>query len=339
MNSGYSSTNAKKRNYADFMRKETAFLLKQAYEARKERRYGDCADILELAAERSPDAIEIKELLAWAYKDARHPNKAVWAWEALCELRPDSLEYAKRLSDAAHNRGWHRKAISYYERITHLDPGDAKVWENLVECYAMASEHYTAAQACLNAIEVLKDRGAQSASLYYRAFFYTDIAGRGSPLDYLDSIIKLIKAGGVHAGKVYAGIAVRLLGYYRFSGKRKVFAYIRKIVDLLPETDDSGAADLVYAEAKRGTASAGKSYPGIFGRLFGVLAGSDCRDGDAHSELTRMECGILSGIEVYAPFLRRMKSECPELYALHGSFFDEALSDGKAESMLRKRLK
>ena len=326
-----------RRDPADFLRKEAVYLLKQAHKAKKERRYADCAGILELAVERYPEAIEIKELLARAYENSKNPNKAIWMWEKLCDLAPYNIDYLKNLAYACQRRGWYRKAISKYEQIIHIDPDDINIWEGLVASHGVASEHNVAAEICLNAIETLKARGVESAQLYYHAFFYTDIARQKHSHEYLNSIIKMIKADGGQDKDKYANMIKSLLGYYRYTGERKILSYIRKMVDLLPNVDDYDVADLVYAETKRDIVKVSNNYPVLFEKLFNIVVKEDSFDG-VNYDLMAMECSILNDLDGYRPFLKRLKAECPGLYGLYNGFFDEALGSINPEALLRKRI-
>jgi len=314
----------------DFFRREATYLLKQAYKAREERRLEDCTGILEMAAERCPQSVEIKELLAQAYIDSGNRNKAVWMWEELSALRPNKIEYTRRLADACFARKWYRKAITQYVQIIQVDPGDVRAWENLMVCYAWASEHNMAARVCINAVDTLKDRGIESAKLYYSAFFYADIACRANSVEYLKRIITMIKKDGRQVKDDYAGIIKELLGYFKFSGKREVLSYIRQMVDMLPNADDYAVADLVYAETKRHPDSVTGRYPALFGKLFRILIEDDESDG-AGDDLSALGYSIINKIESYRPHLIRLKTECPGLYALHKEFFDKALSHGNAK--------
>jgi uncharacterized protein YecA (UPF0149 family) len=56
-------------------------------------------------------------------------------------------------------------------------------------------------------------------------------------------------------------------------------------------------------------------------------------------EIIAMELEILDNRDRYYPQLRRLKMEFPELYAIHGDFFNEALRARDPEKLLYQREK
>jgi uncharacterized protein YecA (UPF0149 family) len=119
----------------------------------------------------------------------------------------------------------------------------------------------------------------------------------------------------------------------------RMFPYIQEIVNLLPGGDKQISDK--FEQLKLESDIEGleeRGFSGLFYDLFNLMqAGIESRD--ERNDLLAMEWTILSEINTYRPQLLRLKKEYPYLYALHGAFFNEALSTRNREKMMHQREK
>jgi preprotein translocase subunit SecA len=112
------------------------------------------------------------------------------------------------------------------------------------------------------------------------------------------------------------------------------------MADLLPDLDDERVfeklddirlnLDIESLEEKK--------YSDIFHDLFSIL-NAEFEDDEDELEVIAMEYTLLDEKNIYAPQIRRLKEEFPDLYALHGSFFNEVLRARDPDKLLYQRAK
>ncbi|MDR2133760.1 MAG: SEC-C domain-containing protein [Treponema sp.] len=81
-----------------------------------------------------------------------------------------------------------------------------------------------------------------------------------------------------------------------------------------------------------------KNFHEIFRDLFRILNADFEEEGD-EPEITAIEYHLLNDKKTFDPQIRRLKEDFPEIYALHGSFFNAALRARDPEKMLYQRVK
>jgi preprotein translocase subunit SecA len=119
-----------------------------------------------------------------------------------------------------------------------------------------------------------------------------------------------------------------------------LYSELMEMVNLLPD-DRSYLLQEKLDAARRGFEIEnleGKKIPAIFTDLFRI-ANDDFEDEDDELEVTAIEYHLLDDKRTYEPYIKRLKAEFPELYALHSSFFDEFLRTRDPEKMLHQRSK
>jgi uncharacterized protein YecA (UPF0149 family) len=82
-----------------------------------------------------------------------------------------------------------------------------------------------------------------------------------------------------------------------------------------------------------------KGFHEIFCDLFRLLLRNFELSNEEELEILAIECYLLDKRDSLLPQMRRLKTEFPELYALHDSFFNEVLRTRNPEKMLFQRSK
>ena len=316
--------------------KEYLFLYKQAIKALEERRYENATGILELLLERNPDTLEIRELLAKLYTITDYPNKAIREWKELLRREPGNSKYAFELANSYYRREWYKQAISQFRQLIEKEPDNVEAWERLVDCYYENMEDDYALKTCIEAIEILKNERIESIRLYADAFILSKGEDYPRDIEYLIAIINLIKTGDEADHEIYEDIIDELLHNIEINSYYEMLPYIREMVDILPIIDSDIVKTLEHAETTRDMDSL-EDYPERLHDLFVILL-ENRKNKDADVDIMAMECSILNDIDGYRPFLLKLKTECPKLYALHSYFFECALSDDNPKAMLQSRI-
>jgi hypothetical protein len=108
---------------------------------------------------------------------------------------------------------------------------------------------------------------------------------------------------------------------------------------LLPRMSDDLRERLGWAERNYGiTIIESKGFDSLLHDIL-LIQNNDEDSPKIRNHLTSMEYILLAKKDKYHPLLLRLKAEYPDLYDLHKTFFDEALTTTNPASMMRQRKK
>jgi len=323
----------------DYLSEHAAFLIRQAEIASQEERFSDATGIYEMLLKTYPKSRDLLFNLARSYDYEDRVGKAIEVWEKLCKLEPDNVEYSYELALAYRDRGWRKKSIERFERIVMLDPGHAEAWEELIACHEEADEWKQARQRTFQALEAVRDRKKGSVLLYVLAFeqFMEDDNEAEAEVCLKAILDVLMNSEQRHDGKYLMPI-IRLIGHFSLTDSLAFFPYLRQIVDLSFDPDDSLREKLDSLQARAEIIGIeDKGYSSLLTGLLEVIM-EDCDCQECENDIAAMEVSILSDIQGYAPHIVRLKHEHPILYAKHSRFFNDVLSTLDLKKLLDQRL-
>jgi curved DNA-binding protein CbpA len=320
-------------------------------EAQRLDQFGRCAKAAELyqaILKKHPELDTVREHYAESLMRDDKPGKSGEMWEELCRRHPDNPRYARELGSAYFERGWNKKALDETRRALALDPGSMEGWSLFLSCTAALrkgkpnffDEMQSLSVEALEAVKGVKTNEWEKIHLYAYAFITGGIENTDAAGGYLREIIRLIREGG-RKGQDEGRFALKEI--MRAIPAEALTAFcpeFEEMTDLLPDLDD----ELVFSKLDDIRLNLDierleeKKYSELFYDLFTIL-NSEIEDDEDELEVVAMEYVILNEKNLYAPQIRRLRTEFPELYALHASFFNEVLRTRDPEKLLYQRAK
>jgi tetratricopeptide (TPR) repeat protein len=312
-------------------------LFRQAQGESRRGRYDIAAEIYGAILKIFPKLTTVKEEYARSFLAQHKPGKAMEVWESLCQEAPENGYYAYECGQCYLNRGWNKKALDMFWCAVELDRGKSKYWEALGHCYMVGKDLNGAIEANRLALEATGDRAA--IPLYTAAVLYRSAAGEKNCETYLKKMVRLMREGrAVEPGEKETAFCNVILCSYDLN-RVHYYPYLKQMADLLPHVAEEYRDQL--DELKCGFEIDGleaRGFSDVFTDLLMMKNVGDTSK-EAQRERLAMEYYILKEKDTINPQLQRLKKEYPDLYALHGPFFDEALAGRGRENMMRRRVK
>jgi len=318
---------------------EAAYLFDQVQKASRESRYSDATEILKMIVRFHPALTNMKIELARAYEDEGKTGNAIKVWEELCQSFPEKAFLSHELALSYKYRGWRKKAIERFEYALTLDPGNAGLWADLIDCHDDAGESGHVWRLTQKALEAANERHTEIVRLYFYAlkhhFAQGDIAAAE---ECLAKIVDILKSGVEHPVDEYRDVVVETLEHAMGSGREDFFPYVQQIIELMREE-----GELRYLlERTRMNVEIGSlsrdGFPAAIVDLLKIVAqGCDCEE--CANNILALEANILNDLQGYRPYIARLKRERSELFKLHTAFFSDTLVTRFPEKALYQRIK
>jgi curved DNA-binding protein CbpA len=311
-------------------------------------RYAKAAELYQMILKSHPELDNVREEYANSLMADNKTGKAIEVWEELCRRHPDNPHYARELGDCYSERGWNKKALAEIRRALALDRSSTDGWSSLISCMIMDmannpnfwNDLQTASLEALEAVKAVKTDEWKKIILYTHAFIFNGNPKNAVAKDYLREIIRLIREGG-RDGRKEGQYALReILRFIPANALTNFYPELNEIANLSPDMADKlirNNLDAIRLNLEI-EELVNKKFHEIFRDLFRML-NADFEDDEYELEVMAIECIILNNKNIYDPQLRRLKAEFPELYALHSSFFNEALRTRDPDKMLYHRSK
>jgi hypothetical protein len=191
----------------------------------------------------------------------------------------------------------------------------------------------------LQAVEPIKTDEWKKIPVYVYTFTFTGPRKYDASVGYLREINRLIRENG-RQGQEEGEFAFEKILVIPAEGLRKFYPELKMMAGLLPDSvtepfsDNLSNVKLQY-EIEQLTR---KGFSSIFYDLFCVLT-TEFPEKDDNMEIVAIEYALLRERIVYNPQMKRLKAEFPDIYALHETFFNEALQTGDPDTMRRQRSK
>ncbi|GHV84984.1 hypothetical protein AGMMS50230_05920 [Spirochaetia bacterium] len=320
-------------------------------------RHSKAAELYQIILKSHPELDNVREQYAKSLVLDQKTGKAAEVWEELCRRNPSNAFYSEELAQCYFDRGWHKKAEAEVKRAIALDPSSIDAWHLVIHCITekkdnasdknmVFDELKTTIREALKAVNEVKKNEWKKINLYSYAFIVSFDQDRHIAEGYLEEFAGLIYEGGREAREKGLDAFVQILNNVPIFVLGSFYKLIKKIADLLPE---------LMAERKKGPNPIRvhiekiriqyeienlphKGFSEIFSDLFRLLT-AEFEEDDDEVEIAAMEFEILDGKNTYDPQMRRLREELPELYALHSTFFNQALRTRDPEKMLYQRSK
>jgi curved DNA-binding protein CbpA len=311
-------------------------------------RRAKAAELYQAILKKHPELDTVREHYAESLMRDDKPGKAGEMWEELCRRHPDNPHYARELGSAYFERGWNKKALVETRRALALDPSSMDGWSLLFSCTAAGAkggpnffdELQSLSVEALEAVKEVKTDEWKKFHIYAYAFITSGIRNVDAARGYLREIIRLIREGG-RKGQDEGRLTLKeIIRTVPVKGLAAFYPEFEEMMDLLPDLND----ELVFSKLDDMRLNLDierleeKKYSELFYDLFTILS-SEFEDDEDELEVIAMEYAILNEKNLYAPQIRRLKTEFPELYALHASFFNEVLRTRDPEKLLYQRAK
>jgi curved DNA-binding protein CbpA len=319
------------------------------YEAQRLDRLGSsnkAAELYQKILKSHPNLDNVREQYANSLAADGKTGKAVEVWEELCRKHPNNSNYARELSQNYDDLGWHKKALAEIRRALTLDRNSIDNWICLTECIAAGVKKdmwKELEKVSLEAIEALKEVKTdewKKIRLYTQLFITCGVKKTDNARSYLREIIRILRETGRN-GRKEGGQALRgILLFIPSEGLAALYPELKEIVDLLPDMSDAPIRDKLddvrLSYDIEGLTK--KGFNEIFCDLFRVL-NFEIEVEDDEIDILSMEYIIIKNKSEFAPQIRRLKEEFPELYGLHSSFFNELLRTRDPDKMMYHRAK
>jgi curved DNA-binding protein CbpA len=320
------------------------------YEAQQLDRLGrmdKAAELYHKILKKYPNLNNVREQYAKSLAAGDKIGKAVEVWEELCRKDPDNPNYARELSQTYADRGWHKKALAEIQRSLALDRKSIDSWLCLFDCIVKGIKKDTSIfeeleEVSLEAIEELKDVKKdewKKTRIYIQLFIACGIKKIDNARSYLREIIRIVRENGWNGRKGGSQALDGIMLFVPCEGLARLYPELKELVDLLPGIDShilDKLDDVRFSyEIEELTK---KGFNEIFRDLFRVL-NFDIEVEDDEIDILSMEYIIIKNKSEFAPQIRRLKEEFPEIYNLHSSFFNELLRTRDPDKMLYHRAK
>jgi curved DNA-binding protein CbpA len=320
------------------------------YEAQRFERFGrlnKAAELYRLILKSRPELDNIREHYARSLAEDDKTGKAGEVWEELCQRHPENPRYARELGRCYLDRGWHKKALTEIRRSLDLDRASIDSWSLLMTCTAMRdqgkpnwNEFYALSLEALKAVKEVTADEWKKIQFHSYAFVTGGAQNPRRVRVHLQEIIRLIREGGREGQDEGRNALKELLHLVPCEFLTDFYGEFKEMADLLSGMNDRyvrgqleimGLNFLIEGLVK-------KKFPEIFRDLLRLI-NAEMEDEEDELDIAAAECMILEEKDRYDPQIRRLKTEFPELYALHGSFFNEALRTKDPEKLLYQRIK
>jgi tetratricopeptide (TPR) repeat protein len=288
-----------------------------------------------------PQQSKVMEMYAGTLERIGKFGKAGDVWEKLCAQHPDNALYAYHLANCYLERGWGKKARTEARRAVTLAPDNVEHWSLLVNSFlyggkteeAMVELRDVLADA-IRAIEPIKTDEWKKIYLYAFAFIVNIPYERINVGVYLREIIRLVRENGQKGQKEGEEAVKEMITLVPPDTLGVFYADVQTLVDLLPGFKNSPVMDDL--DRMRLTAEVvnlkNEGYDELFLDLFWYRTHESDNVKD-ELELLAIECYFLRDKHIYDPQIKRLKKEHPEIYALHGAFFNEMLRTRDPEKL------
>ncbi|MDR2785217.1 MAG: DnaJ domain-containing protein [Treponema sp.] len=314
-------------------------------------RNNQAAELYQMILKSHPGLDAVREQYAKSLSANDKTGKASEVWKELCRRHPDNPRYARELGKSYLERGWNKKALAETRRSLALDRSSTDGWSLLIYC-TIASvksnpsnttrELENVCREALEAIKTVKTDEWKKIHIYTYAFITIGVNERDKARDYLREIIRLIREGGRDGQEEGRESLQEILMAVPSIALTEFYAELREMADLFSGTIDERSLEGMLDEIKIDMdieTLVEKNFPEIFRDLFRILNSEFEPDEKDEIELTAIEFIIIENKSTYDPQVRRLKTEFPDLYALHSSFFNETLRTRDPDKMLYQRSK
>jgi tetratricopeptide (TPR) repeat protein len=340
----------KKRAEYDAIGELPASVIPLFHEAQRFDRLGrldKAAEQYQLILKRHPELDTMREHYARVLDADKKTGKAIEVWEDLCRRHPDNPGYAEELGGLYFVRGWVKKAHAEAERSLALDPSSIKNWTLLINCVLknlknsnnIWDELGALVKKALEAVKDVKTDEWEKIFLHTQAILAGGIDEVGRAGNHLREIVRLIREGGRDAQTEGHEALEELLLFIPPGALITLYSDLKEIANLLPGLSDVTQKKL--DAVRLGVEIEGlekKKFPGIFSDLFKIL-NDDFGEEDDELEIKAIEFHLLDDKQAYEPYIRRLRADFPEIYALHSAFFNDFLRTRDPEKMLYQRSK
>jgi len=318
---------------------DAAGMFNMAQIVTRQGQHEQAAAIYEKILKKHPALLNVRAEYARELTESGKTGKAISAWETICVLAPGNAKYAAALADCYLLRGWRKKAVEAYRKALEIDDSDAACWISLIHCYLEADEYDDAREITLQAIEAVKKGGNENIRLYHYAFMLVPREDAELMEGYLRDIVRLARGGVIKQDEIEQVIP-SLLSTIILLKQLRLFPYIREIADSLAHLDDDLREKLMLVERKYELETlVDNGYSDAFYELFDMLD-DGCECDECTLDIASIECYLLSEIQTLRPQFTRLKNEFPRLYAMHDGFLNEVLfaNARNIQKMLDQRL-
>jgi hypothetical protein len=311
-------------------------------------RSNQAAELYRMILKSHPELDTVREQYAKSLSANDKTGKASEVWEELCRRHPDDPYYARGLGKSYLDRGWNKKASAETRRSLLLDRSSLDGWSLLISCTiagiknnpAIWNELENICREAMETVETVKTDEWKKIHIYTYAFITIGAKERNKAGDYLREIIRMTREGGRDGQEEGWQSIQEILMAVPSVGLAGFYSELKEMAGLFPNTDEKslwGALDEIKIDIEI-ESLVEKKFPEIFRDLFRILNAEFESDED-DLELIAIEYILIENKNIYDPQIRRLKKEFPDLYDLHGPFFNEMLRTRDPDKMLYQRSK
>jgi curved DNA-binding protein CbpA len=305
------------------------------------------AEFYQMILQSHPELDNVREQYALSLSADGKTGKAGELWKELCQRHPDNPRYARELGKSYCDRGWTKKALTETRRALALDNSSIDSWSLLVSCTLAGlngqdswDELKKITQEALKAVKTNKTNEWEKIYLHTHAFLSAGIAGADIARGHLKEIVRLAREGGRNALDEARQSLKEILHFVPPESLAELYPELRELANLFPDRNDKRILRQLD-EVRLSFEIEGltkKGFDEILRDLL-VILNADFEEEENELDILSGEYLILDDKIKFDPQLRRLKEEFPDLYALHGSFFNEVLRTRDPDKLLYQRAK
>jgi tetratricopeptide (TPR) repeat protein len=309
----------------------------------------DAIRLLEEVHKVYPNFSIVNNLRGKVYLLNENSGKAMRIFKSLLTKEQNNAGYVRNLAHAYAMRGFHNKAIAYYEKALTLDENNFSLWLGLIDCYLEVEDSERAKEITLAALEVSSKNGWDSLPLYVHIIL-ADISFNNHE-DLLKHLAEM-KECALASKEPQANIAWH---FARLAQKINDYGFHQESAELLATAIVLAPDDECVLQIKDEVDSQNEliqqldkladddhislEIDDMLQFELNLCENEDCLD----SEVTQFmhEVDIIIAIDTYRKDITRLKNNNPDLYNLKKTFFDDILNLEKEEGLLdtyRKKL-
>jgi curved DNA-binding protein CbpA len=311
-------------------------------------RRNKAAELYRVILKRYPGLDNVREQYARSLSEDDKTGKAVEVWEELCRRQPGNPHYAKELGQSYSDRGWHKKAVAEIRRALTLDPSSIDAWTALTSCITISMEKDPniwdeldkVATEAVEAVKTVKTDEWKKIVLYTHLFIACGIDKITAAGDYLREIIRLVRENGRNGREEGQQALQEILHLVPGRSLASLYSGLKELAVLVSDMNDTSIRNKLD-DVRLNLEIEGleeKGFHEIFRDLFRIL-NADFEEDYDELEVIAIEYHLLDDKSSFDPQIRRLRGEFPELYALHSSFFNEALRTRDPDKMMYQRMK
>jgi len=245
--------------------------------------------------------------------------------EKLCELHPDNAWYSLFLAMQYRKLGEKEKCLAWFEHTVRLDDSKGESWLALMEFLTEQKDRARIIDTAKRALQALKDRAAENFKLFVCSVMILQEEDLEIVRDGLGGIASALRSGAECSAPDW-DLLIQMTEKIT-QDDPGIAALNQEIISLLNQDIHS------KSKLKHEISMLEDDYSPDITFLAGLFLDEDV---DVSTQAL-YEKDLLESADDLRPEILRLRRDHPDVYALHGKFFDEVLRTRNTGNMIKQR--